>query len=133
MSDFQYKSGATWYDVPATAHPDDESGSITVEYPAAAAIDGQGDPAGAVGQPELIIAGRMNGTGMAFWTAFFASATAETATLTGITGYDPRTAAWVKYTGTLWRPQAKVKPGASAGSTWYENVLIRVKNLVVTT
>lgn len=133
MGDFQYKSGATWYDVPATAHPDDESGSITVEYPAAPDLDGLGNPAGAIGQPELVIAGRMNGTGMAFWTAFFAAVTDETATLTGITGYDRRTAAWVKYTGTLWRPQAQVKPGANAGSTWYEGVLIRVKNLVVTT
>lgn len=133
MSDFQYKSGATWYDVPATAHPDDESGSITVVYPAAADMDGLGNPAGAIGQPELQIAGRLNGTGMAWWVAFFATATAETATLTGITGYDPRTAAWVKYTGTLWRPQAKVKPGANAGSTWYDGVLIKIKNLVVTT
>jgi hypothetical protein len=133
MSDFQYKSGATWYDVPATAHPDYEIGSITVAYPVAQDIDGLGNPAGAIGQPELLIEGRMNGTGMAFWTAFFAGATSETATLTGITGYDPRSAAWVKYTGTLWRPQAKVKPGANAGSTWYEAVQIRVKNLVVTT
>lgn len=133
MGNFQYKSGATWYDVPAAAHPDDESGSITVTYAAASDLDGLGNPAGAIGLPELVIEGRLNGTGMAFWTAFFATAAAETATLTGITGYDPRTAAWVKYTGTLWRPQAKVQPGANAGSTWYDAVRIRVKNITVTT
>lgn len=134
MGNFQYKTGGNWVDVPDAAHPDADGGSITVEYPAAPDLDGAGNPAGAIGQPELVVSSSfMTGTGMAWWTAFFVDAVVETATLTGITGYNPRTNTWVKYTGTLWRPQAQCQPGSTPGLTSYSNVRIQVKNITVTT
>jgi hypothetical protein len=134
MGNFQYKSGASWVDVPDAAHPDDERGGIQVVFPPATDLDGQGNPAGAVGLPELVIeSGFMTGTGMNFWTAFFSDAVVETATLTGITGYNIRTGTWVKYTGTLWRPQAKCKPAGTAALTGYNDVQIHIKNITVTT
>lgn len=134
MGDFQYKTGGNWVNVPDHAHPDDERGGIQVLFPPAADLDGQGNPAGAVGLPELVIeSGLMTGTGMAFWMAFFSDTVVETASVPGITGYNARTGTWVRYTGTLLRPQAKCQPGASAARTGYTDVRIRIKNITVTT
>jgi len=135
MGNFQYKTGGTWVDVPDTAHPDDDQGSIVVEYPAATARDGTGLPCAAIGSPRIVIRfGRMIGTGMAFWLAFFSAVTDLSATMTGLTAYDPRTATWVKYTGTLLRPTfSQVQPTATAARTWYMDGEIVIDQVTVTT
>lgn len=130
---FQYKNVSTWTDIPEYAHPDD-LGSVLVVWPKVDSTDGQGAPC-AVGLPNLEIKAKlMRGDGLNWWQAFFASTTAESATLTGITGFDPRTGTWTKYTGTLWRPViGDVQPGAAAATTIYRDVLIQVRDLVTTT
>lgn len=131
MANFQYKSG-TWQDVPSYAHPDG-AGSIQVVYPEAADRDGQGNPCGAVGLPHIEIRSpQMRGDGWGWWQAWFGSATALTAAVS-VTAYDPRTAAWVKYAGTLLRPTAGgVQPGSSAGNTLYQDVTITIERVAVT-
>jgi len=131
MADFQYKSG-TWQDVPAYAHPDDE-GSITVVYPEPTERDGLGAPCGAIGLPHIeILATQMRGDGWAWWQAFFADANALTAAIS-LTAYNPRTATWIKYAGTLLRPLGNARPGGSATNTIYTDVTIIVEQITVTT
>lgn len=130
MADFQYKN-VTWQDVPAYAHPD-KAGSITVVYPEAADRDGLGNPCGAVGLPHIEIRSpQMRGDGWAWWNAWFADANALTASLS-VTGYNPRTGAWVKYAGTLLRPTGQAQPGGSATNTVYTDVTIIVDRVSVT-
>ena len=135
MSDFQYKTGGAWTDVPAAAHPDDEQGSIMVEYPTPTAYDGNGLPCGAIGLPRIVIRfERMIGTGMAFWYAFFSTVTMQSVTITGLTAYDPYTATWKKYTGTLERPRVgAVQPGGTAARTWHRQGEIVVNAITETT
>lgn len=123
MASFQYKNSGVWTDVPDYAHPDDEGGSIAVEWPAPTARDGNGLPCGALGLPRIVIKfDRMLGTGMAWWNAFFSTATDLSVTITGLSAYEPRAASWKKYTGTLIRPvYGQVQPAATAGRTWYLN------------
>lgn len=131
MSSFQYKSGS-WTDVPSYAHPDDE-GTVIVVYPETPERDGQGNPCAGIGLPSIQIQARtMRGDGWGWWQAFFGGATALTAAIS-LTAWDPRSAAWVKYAGTLLRPTGTVKPGASAGQTLYRDVSIVVERVTVTT
>ena len=135
MSNFKYKnSGGSWVDVPDLAHPDDESGSVRVVYPVALDRDGNGAPCGIVGLPELVVtADYMLGTGWNFWQAFFASATAETASVS-LQVYDERSGAWVKYAATLLRPRCeRIRPGATAGATEHHSVEIHAIMATVTT
>lgn len=134
MGSFQYKSGATWYDVPDAAKPDTDGGSVMVVYPEATARDGQGNPCGAVGQAKIVIKfSRMTGTGMDFWRAFFASAIALTAAVTGVTAFDPRSGTWQKYSGTLLRPTFEtVQAGSTALRTWYKNGEITIDSIAGT-
>lgn len=133
MSSFQYKSG-TWQDVPSYAHPDYE-GSVMVVYPEAAERDGLGNPCGAIGLPHIEIQARlMRGDGWAWWQAFFASSTQLTATLPGITAYDPRTGVWGHYIGTLLRPTVGItQPGGSASNTLCRDVNIVIENCTAIT
>jgi hypothetical protein len=131
---YQYKSGGNWVDVPDYAHPDDTGGTVVVEHPQAAALDGQGYPCGAVGLPRIRIASNLlTGTGWNWYQAFFSDAIALKATITGITAFDPRSGTWKKYTGSMWRPTGTVVPGSTAARTLYSNVEIIIADVTVTT
>lgn len=133
MADFQYKTGGSWVDVPDYAHPDD-TGAIQVTYPPATERDGVGTPCGAIGLPKIVIrGGMMRGDGWNWWQAFFSSATALSASMTGITAYNPHTGAWAKYTGTLLRPEGTCRPGSSAGNTLYRDITIIIERIASTT
>lgn len=131
MGVYQYLSGATWTDVPDHAHPDDDAGSVMVEYPPPTARDGTGLPCGAIGGPRIVIrASQMIGTGVAWYQAFFTLATDLYASITGLTAYNPRTATWKKYSGTMLRATyGGIRPADTAGRTIYRDVEIFVENL----
>lgn len=128
MGNYQYKSGSTWTDVPDIAHPLDDGGGVNVVWPAAEARDGSGAPCGAIGLPRIEITSPwLPAAGWAWYTTFFATTTDLTVTLTGLTAWDARSGAWVKYTGALHRPQG------SYNGRWYENVRIVVDQIATTT
>jgi hypothetical protein len=131
MADFQYLSGSTWTDVPALAHPDDDTGSVRVVFPAATDRDGNGAPCGIIGLPEVeIIADVMRGTGWDFWQDFFADELVETADVS-LKVFNERAGDWIAYAGDLLRPTCeRIRPGATALATEYRGVVIRAINLV---
>ena len=131
---FQYKYSGNWVDIPDYAHPDDR-GSVLVVWPKPSDTTGAGLPCAGIGLPTLEIkASILRGDGWAWWQTWFSTSTAESAALTGITGWDARTGAWAKFSGTLWRPTAgSVAPGGTPGTTIYRDVLIQVRDLVTTT
>ncbi len=136
MGSFQYKNDSNqWVDVPDTAKPDAEQGAIVVLYPETTARDGMGLPCGAVGLPRISIKfTKMLGTGMDFWRNFFATASALSVTLTGVTAFDPRSGTWKKYTGTLLRPSfSSVQAASSSGRSWYRDGEIVVDSVTETT
>lgn len=128
---FRYLVSATWTDIPEYAHPDDR-GSALIVYAKPTDTTGAGAPCAGIGLPTLEIrASLLRGDGWAWWQAFFGDATAESVALPGVTGWDQRTGAWSKYSGTLWRPTAgSVQPGATPGTTIYRDVLIQVRDLL---
>lgn len=139
MADFQYKSGGSWVDVPARACPQAGQGTIAVRYPEVTDTTGNGAPCGAFGAPWLelradeMFEGASAADGMRWWQARFANSTDLTVAIS-LTAYDTRAEAWVKYSGTLWRPTwDDVRDEHSNASRTYRGVRILVKNLTVTT
>ena len=133
MGSFQYYDGDSWENVPDAAKPDDERGSIALEYPAGPGRDGAGLPCAAIGQPRIVIKfGSMTGTGMAFWTGLFATATTLYVSSFQCTAFDPRLSEWVACTGTLLRPTyAAVQPADTQSRTWYRDGEIVIENVTV--
>lgn len=136
MSNIQYKttSGGTWTDVPAAAIEGTYFGMLAVERPAMTNQDGVGAPCAAIGNPRIVIrAGEMTGTGMAHWMGRFT--TIETLSVTTWqTAYDPHSATWKGYTGTLFRPTwSAVNIGSTAAKTYYRDVEIIIDNVTSAT
>ncbi len=144
MGNFQYKIGAggTWTDVPETAHPMGDSGSIAVEFPKPTDFDGLGRPSGVpyrkkvvIKAAEMIVGSKGSGaagqgTGMMWWYNFFASEDAQSGTANAfyVQALNPRTGAWEKWLGTLLTPQFE---GITySGSTAiYQNVIITIDDV----
>lgn len=132
MGNFQYLNGAVWTDVPDVAHPTDEGGEITLQWPEPTAIDGTGKPCGAFGSPRIIIrSAKMRGDGWAWWQAFFSGSNLY-ATMAGLKAYDQRTGTWKQCTnGILFRPKGVCRPAGSLAMTLYEGVEIVIEGVTV--
>lgn len=129
----QYKSGGSWFDIPAAALYSTYSGTCHVEYPPPTALGVDGAPCGATGKPRIVInAPWMTDTGMGFWRAFFAS-TASAYVAVSIEAWDPRAGSAVKWAGKLkWPTFGSVGVGAAAGSTVYRDVAIEIVECATT-
>lgn len=129
----QYKSGGTWFDIPAAALASTYGGTYHVEYPppTVAAVDGT--PCGATGKPRiLIVAKQMSDTGMGFWRAFFAT-TDDVYVAVSIEAWDSRAGALVKWAGKLkWPTFSSVGVGSTAAKTMYRDVQIEISECALT-
>lgn len=134
MGDFQRKNGASWEDIPDYAHPDDEGGEISLEYPEPTARDGVGAPCGAVGLPHIVIRSKiMRGDGWMWWQNLFSDTTSLYVTIPGITAFDKRSGTWKKFTGKLFRPNGLVRPASTLTRTIFQDVEIIVDSVTETT
>ena len=126
---FQYWTGAAWADIPDAAMAGTYGGDCRLVYPRAGERDGTGAPCGAIGLPYVIITTpRMTGTGMAHWTAKFASIAAESATY-DIKIINERDASTDSMSGTLlWPIYKSVSVGSTAAKTIYHGVEIHIEN-----
>ncbi len=127
MSVLQYKSASSgsWVDVPSSAVHGTLAGTIEVVYPKAESRTGAGRPCAAVGHEQLLIkSALMTASGMQFWQSRF-STTNAVDTEFWLTGRDPRSGVWNKYTGWLLRPTwSRVQVGSGSLNTLYNDVEI---------
>lgn len=130
----QWKNGASWEAILTAALASTYNGTYHLEYPPAQDTAIDGTQAAATGKPRIVIvAPLMTDTGMAFWRARFASATARTAAIS-IEAWDPQAGAVAKFAGVLQRPTYdSISVGASAGATIYRNVRIEIWECAATT
>ena len=129
-----YSLGGGWAAIPNAAIYGTHPGTYHVEYPPAADYTYAGQPCSAVGLPSIVIrTAWLTDTGMAFWQGIFANSAAESAALS-IEAFDPRASSVTRWAGTLLRPTwESVGPGATAGTTIYRGVEIRIVNCGATT
>ena len=129
-----WKTGGSWVAIAAAACTGTYAGGWRVEYPAAADTTHDGQPCGAVGRPQIVIESTwMTDSGMAFWRAPFAGATATYAAIS-IEAFDARTGTWGKWLGRLhWPTFSGQGAGATAGTTIYTGVRIVISDCVSTT
>jgi hypothetical protein len=128
-----YKTGGLWVAISTEALWSTYSGTYHLGYPKANEVTGLGGPCGAFGKPTIHIqTPKMNGTGMGFWQAFFASSIAQSAAIS-IEVLNPSTGLSEKWAGTLKRPTfASVSWGATSAKSMYRDVKMEIIECVTT-
>ncbi len=136
MANFQYKtaSGGSWTDVQTSAYHGTMAGTAEVIYPESQARDGTGRPCAAIGVNQLSIKSqRMSACGMDWWQGKFSSSAAVDVEF-WLTGKDPRTNNWRKWTGWLLRPVwSRIQVGSGSINTLYEGVELVLDMITETT
>jgi hypothetical protein len=133
MADFQYKSssGANWADVDKYAYHGTYAGTLHVVYPEPQERTIAGRVCAAVGLPYIQLQSTiMTACGLNWWQSQFATSTTVD-TEFWLSGFNPRTGLWSKWTGWLERPRyGRVQIGNSNVGTLYSDVEITLSQAV---
>ena len=128
MADFQYKSASTanWADVDKYAYHGTYAGTIRLVRPEALDRTIAGRACGAIGLPYIQLQSSvMTACGMNFWQGRLSPGALDAEFW--LSGYDPQTGLWSKWTGWLERPRfSRVQIGTGNVNTLYFDVEITV-------